>query len=129
MHVSLTLNWTLKSLAGYVIMAFMSRCCIILKSSRLQSVLGYLNVVLHLVFKQLQINAVMKHTMKIAEKYSGIHVKCFNSWISESSTEAWQLHHTVNNQFPLRDMNTLFSHILFLSSHMEKGKKGPFSSL
>lgn len=61
-HVNLTQFWTL---AGYAVMAFMSRCCIVLKSSEatcLQSVL------LHVVLQGLlQINAVMEHTVKIVE--------------------------------------------------------------
>lgn len=58
----------------------------------------------------------MEHTMKIVEreKYLGIHVKCFLSffptfglmWISEPFTEVRQLQFTVNNQFPLSNMNT-----------------------
>lgn len=56
----------------------------------------------------MKLNAVMEHAMKIVatEKFSGIHVKCLNSWILEPFTEVWQLHLTVYNQSPLRDMNT-----------------------
>lgn len=65
-------------------MAFMRRCCIILKSSnaaRLQSVLVYLNVVLQWLM-QLQVDAVMEHVVKIVETetFSGIHVKMFSLW-------------------------------------------------
>lgn len=44
------------------------------------------------VVMQLQTDAVMEHTMKIVEteKYSGIRVKCFHSWILKPLTEVWQ---------------------------------------
>ncbi len=85
------------------------------------------------VVMQLQIGAVMEHVMKIAEteKFSGIHVKCFNSGILEPVSEVWQLHLTVKNQFPLRDVNTRgFSFLIFFFlSSCSLGEKGPFSSL
>lgn len=70
------------------------------------------------VVMQLQIEAVMEHTMKIfeTEKYSGIHVKCFHSWILKPLTEVWQLHLTVSNAFPLRDNTYGFSFVIFFFS-------------